>query len=309
MNQKNNDRLEASIKAFEDQLNKKVMSLHSEVPDTLYHYTTPEGLLGILSSDSIRFSNVKFLNDESELVHARQIISYIINKKKNDYKDELFVDILNRVFNFYDGIFDPYIACFSENGDLLSQWRGYAAGGMGYSIGFKGKEIGSYFDVLLRKVEYDLDKQINIITETLDGMYSLFINIKDSDETVEKNDLIEQFVISLAYQFADYMLWFKHPTFSEEKEWRAIRFHHSYLWDSVDYSSLEFKIITGRVVPYMTLKASGSNGNIIKKLPITKIIHGPTLNPDLTKQSLDLIIKKFGFNDVIIDGSTVPLRL
>jgi hypothetical protein len=33
------------------------------------------------------------------------------------------------------------IGCFSLNGDLLGQWRAYADGGRGFSIGFSPKQV------------------------------------------------------------------------------------------------------------------------------------------------------------------------
>jgi hypothetical protein len=34
-----------------------------------------------------------------------------------------------------------FMACFCENGDLLSQWRGYGSLGGGFSLGFKAKQL------------------------------------------------------------------------------------------------------------------------------------------------------------------------
>ena len=46
------------------------------------------------------------------------------------------------MLNYYEKDDDEYIACFCENGDLLSQWRGYGAIGNGYALGFAAKHVG-----------------------------------------------------------------------------------------------------------------------------------------------------------------------
>jgi hypothetical protein len=40
-------------------------------PQTLYHYTTREGLLGILCSGTVWTTNIRFLNDASEYTYAQ----------------------------------------------------------------------------------------------------------------------------------------------------------------------------------------------------------------------------------------------
>jgi hypothetical protein len=59
--------------------------------------------------------------------------------------------------------------CLSEDGDLLSQWRGYADDGRGVAIGFESSFFSNLidsmpdrfkgFDLLFAKVKYDLEEQ------------------------------------------------------------------------------------------------------------------------------------------------------
>jgi hypothetical protein len=54
----------------------------------LFHYTTSEGLKGILESRSFRCTDANFLNDSLEIKYGNKIISDILNghlrKEKND---------------------------------------------------------------------------------------------------------------------------------------------------------------------------------------------------------------------------------
>src|SRR6516164_4036522 len=47
---------------------------HDQRPPTLYHYTTAQGLLGIMESNRLWATNVRFLNDPSEIDYAICII-------------------------------------------------------------------------------------------------------------------------------------------------------------------------------------------------------------------------------------------
>ena len=44
-------------------------------PDILYHYTSAEGLLGIVWTREIWSTNVLYLNDTSELSHATEVLA------------------------------------------------------------------------------------------------------------------------------------------------------------------------------------------------------------------------------------------
>jgi len=111
----------------------------------LYHYTSLEGLLGIIESKSIWATNVLYLNDASELNYALKLLS----DEVNDIKGEIPLDANwlaklsffdNLILNIDEIILHPlnfgfFICSFSEEKDLLSQWRGYCPGGIGFSVG------------------------------------------------------------------------------------------------------------------------------------------------------------------------------
>ncbi len=136
------------------------VSGHPAVEDCLFHYTSAVGLTGILKQQCIRATDSAFLNDSLEISfgaiavqrHLDNWIREIELTPPTSGSDEwhrlqhlyAVVDILEK-FNdveecapttvptqLLDGA--TYVACFTEQPDQLSQWRGY--GGQGYSIGF-----------------------------------------------------------------------------------------------------------------------------------------------------------------------------
>ena len=74
-------------------------------------------------------------------------------------------------FSFYES--DTFIACFSEEADLLSQWRGYAQDGTGVFIGFS-KKVLSTLEVehytAFKKVTYGKSEQSEYIESIVSNL-------------------------------------------------------------------------------------------------------------------------------------------
>jgi len=96
-------------------------------------------LLNIISTRKLWATNVKFLNDSHETQYGHKIVKQIITKLLENEKSEEIIKVLKltqHLLTIDDGITNTYIVCFSEKGDLLSQWKGYANQEEGVSIGF-----------------------------------------------------------------------------------------------------------------------------------------------------------------------------
>jgi hypothetical protein len=150
------------------------MSAHGVEPTTLYHYTNAAGLLGILKPSfssweddntnlvpqltkaaQLRASDVRYMNDSQELKFGAR---YFAPRLAQAATDESLPDDTRRAceglaaFFLKADVFDwalrCFAACFCDNGDLLSQWRGYArgAGGGGYAIGFNREALAFGLD-------------------------------------------------------------------------------------------------------------------------------------------------------------------
>ncbi len=117
------------------------------LPELLYHYTTQEGLLGILEKDCIWATHYRYLNDASE----GQIVSKLLNDElTNRNCDECDEGVRSQGETIISEITsqDVYATSFSEEGNLLSQWRAYSGNSGGYSIGFSPnylEAIGKHF--------------------------------------------------------------------------------------------------------------------------------------------------------------------
>src|SRR5262245_24599401 len=172
-------------------------ALHHHPPATLYHYTTADGLLGIFQSRQLWATNVRFMNDTSELAYAFDLIRSVfgelahgISRRRNpkmlralESSERALMDMLN------DAEHDTkhFAVSFCEDGNLLSQWRGYGQLGNGFALGLSTPHLGAFaaqllphlpidsqrLAVFLRKALYDPVQQRTLLSNWLHAAVDL----------------------------------------------------------------------------------------------------------------------------------------
>ncbi|HSL78822.1 MAG TPA: hypothetical protein VK877_04105 [Pseudolabrys sp.] len=108
--------------------------------DVLYHYCSTSAFHAIVEAAAIRLSSLSLANDTLE----GKIVSTAIERLA--FRDKLDAPVraeLSRAIQALEKILDNLGFCLSEEGDLLSQWRGYAADATGVSIGNDTASTGS----------------------------------------------------------------------------------------------------------------------------------------------------------------------
>ena len=289
-------------------------SYHKSPPQTLYHYTTAAGLIGLLQSNRVWASHAGFLNDASEVVYAQRLVAGVLDQRASGISDEIGAEFFRRAQRMAEptsGYREFYVACFCEDGDLLSQWRAYGSAGGGYSIGFASHEIGMRWQLLpeffLRRVLYEEDVQVDLVTKVVDRTLKTLLSSVGGQSLEEANSTIAAALMFLDDHLAEYLFTFKSSTFAEEKEWRAVLNLYSFERDD-RLSKLEFRNSNGLAVPYFALDLSPSAGVNTDRLPITSVRFGPTLHPDLAERSLQMVLRRHRYSFAQVFRSNVPLR-
>jgi hypothetical protein len=121
----------------------------TQIPDEVWHYTTVAGLEGMLSSGKVWATDVRFTNDKTEFIHAREVIEEYLTSVKTNESDFMFpAEELSRMLYkaFDQGALSSnennvYVASFSAADDLKSQWVEYADNCRGVSIAFDLRNI------------------------------------------------------------------------------------------------------------------------------------------------------------------------
>jgi len=299
-------------------------SYHNKpLPDTVFHYTSLDGLIGIVESQSLYASNLYYLNDRKEYQHGIDLILEILPKLKTN---PTWTSILAKVENNLD-LFkksERYVTCFSSNGDSLSQWRAYGYDGRGISIGFKREHIeDSCFSQHIHSsmILYDQSAQKYNLRKQISSILTYFDDIKNG---IDWGDFDSDFLIAesligfLEKQIAIY----KHPSFQDEEEYR-LEYELDGNINKHDDEKLRFRSSSNNlIVPYIKLTCEYQEflrnkekekmyepNHMIKNLPIEQIIIGPSLEFSPLENSIKLLLTKSGYGEIPILASQVPYRI
>lgn len=190
-----------------------------------YYYCSINTFLNIIKNREIYLSDPLKMNDSSE-------IKWYLNKLNEEQKirpDSIFNAMKKRSgleFSFEElkdtlesyGQNSIYISCFSEEPDLLSQWRAYADDGRGVAIGFTLENLVEYDNFFLEKIIYTDEVVYDSLENDVEVVADQISTIVSENKITSKNDKIQILIQELVPVLAKY----KNPAFQEEKELRLI---------------------------------------------------------------------------------------
>ena len=240
------------------------------VPTKIYHYTTLEGLQGIISSNYIRHPDIRYLNDSQEVYDS---IKYIKELRPSPAPD------------FEKGIKEmphiAYVASFTEVDDSYPHWGLYAQNGQGIAMEFSVSGETNPMNPFIRII-YDDNKKREIVKKI----------------DIDFHDNYPEWVIALSL----FSCFTKNNHFEVEKEIRSFVLVEK----EEDYdNTLHFATKKNTIVPYVNPLELTIN----YKLPeITKIIIGPTANEETIENGIKKFLRKNNLGHVPIVKSEVPYR-
>jgi hypothetical protein len=113
--------------------------------DEVWHYTSADGLIGMLKSGEIWSTQVTCLNDTLEMRYFINLVHDAVKTlraKTTDADLSILFRIADERLTSSDlSTVANFVACFSEVEDDLAQWRGYGGGECGYAVGFQSQGI------------------------------------------------------------------------------------------------------------------------------------------------------------------------
>ncbi|MFA9176199.1 DUF2971 domain-containing protein [Klebsiella variicola] len=283
----------------------------------LYHYTSLEGLYGILRSNSMWATHLSYLNDINEFLHGFECIREAIpilegNGKIHQTWFSAFTDYMLKIQDISE--LDYYITCFCMHDDLLSQWRGYSKSKQGVCLEFDELSIqcffasrefekiksddGNYYDharfkFSCKKVEYIGQKDgVHAATYLEKNICEQLLIIDDfKDNERARNGVIRNIL-------NHHIPILKNIAFKEEGEYRMIAY------ELRDPDEVHYRHNDKYFIPYMRLRHSDETKNI----PIKKITIGPSSNAELTRKSILSLLRSIGRPDIQVTLSKIPYR-
>jgi Protein of unknown function (DUF2971) len=288
----------------------KQIAIESEVKEPLYHYTSMQGMLGIISKEEMWFTNIFHLNDPSELGYGIKICLQILSENAENafsYKQR-FRDWMKHLLVKAGGeIFSFYVASFSAHKNDLGQWRAYADDGRGVAIGFApplfsvetNSEKIAATEVtertLIGRVNYDREQNIHRVREAINKALQAF-SVASFQTHEESREFIEELAREVASAMFFYSITAKHSAYEHEKETRLMLINDCHTLNQ--YAKM--RIRGSQLVPYICSKWA-----VRSRAAISEVIVGPAA-ADLASNSVRTFLASQSLAAVTVGQSTIP---
>lgn len=244
--------------------------------ELIFHYCDPNAFFGIVRTRKLWFSDVFSMNDNMEMHWGYEIFERAASELLKVASKEFFDEVDKRIIFTSENAL-PLVASFSLDGDVLSQWRAYAADGRGFALGFAAEEMTN-LPVMPLRVLYDEQRQI-------EEMKVVLMSFLEAEK--KKNFSYDREFSKKCYLFAMSSCALKNPAFVEEKEIRLAHMVH-FVRDASGISirsaggtawgrdskpaEIAFRMKVEIPVPHVEIDFS--NGGKVN--PLRKVILGPT---------------------------------
>jgi hypothetical protein len=300
------------------------LSIEQSESNYLYHYTSNIGLMGIIEKNCLWVSRADFLNDSLEIAYLKEILHFIINEIENSFEGivdkrdstgsilKYIIAQLKSALKRYPNLYLQYakqtfILSLSENNDSLTLFSNYSNGD-GYNIGFNREDLSIESGDIVQagKVRYNREDQENIIyNDIVDNYEFLIARLSNRSKPPEDSEIsieIRKYLNLINYKLLNYSMFFKHPTFYQEEEFRIV-----FMIDEQDeHRRINFRAFNSIIIPYIEIKLKS-------RFPIEFITIGPKNNLDIAQKGVELFLSYNGYKiapppEVSILKSEIPLR-
>ena len=271
-------------------------------PTTVYHYTSLEGFVGIVSSRSVWMTEFAYLNDRREVRYGLDLLLETVNALLEIAPDANVRDLLSTWKEKLGGAKNRIcIASFSGDDDSLSQWRAYGP----IAVGFPVRSLSLHVDQgRLQPVDYDLTSQKKLVEIYVHHLVSTFQadlqgnRLERIPHVYHKLDLLVELAV-----------FFKDPAFRAENEYRLTYIDLPEIFESMGIKSpaRSFRAVRGRLVPYVPSTQVRLSEHRDFPLEISEVVLGPETD-DLLEQGVREFLDENGLKQVQVRRSRVPLR-
>ena len=300
------------------------------VAASVYHYTSVEGLKGILRNREIFFTDAQFLNDYTERININDELTKFWHY--SDYDKEFYKLIKNiRIKSYEDNqneIFGKevteeqkryFVLSASMNEDSLSMWKYYAKNGTynGYNLDlFIPALVDEWIDaetgVVVESglVIYDPNEKLEKIHCMVEKLYEYWCTYERSEEINSK--IIREYTAWISYA----SLFFKNECFASEDEMRFVAIApknklQNLFYEKEDGTKIkmyDFRNVNGVIIPYIKMPLFG--WHISENWITSNIRVGPCMDYEQRKNGIVQLVDslEYSFNELNVRKSEIPLR-
>jgi len=296
-----------------------------------YHYTSPEGLMGILRNKHIFFTDCQFLNDYQERLEINNELDYFWTTNRRDY-DKEFCNLLKCIkiseyedvdFTYIEGEEDSvscryFVMSASNNKDSLNMWKYYAKNGS-----YNGYNVGLFVPAL---DDEWIDRETGVAVESGDVIYSsaekqkkIFLEVEKIYEVWCKYKRNEKLDLKISRDFKAWIsyasIFFKNECFASEEEFRFVAIAPRnklntlfYMDGQKNIKMYDFRIVNGVATPYLKMPFCCYNPEecwVIDGIGIAPTQHYEQIVNSIAQLTKSLDYKLHNFN---VRKSEIPLR-
>lgn len=286
--------------------------------DTLYHYCSTSAFHSIVNNKVLWLSSLTQSNDYMEGKLVATAITRLATQDGLGTEDirrlQMLIEVLEKTvvaFGF----------CLSEAGDLLSQWRGYAADATGVAIGFSKEYLvwlseqsrsGMNSSFSIEQVRYDRCGQDELVSPAYAEYKRLLhsnifkapgrtglLDLRSDEEVRRDDDSINNgYELLFASQLAliPKLFLLKSAAFSEELEWRLLAPQFKAIGGEFSYRAGDSQII-----PYRSYDLCE-----LQRLPIKEVVLGP--KHKTPAHVVSDFLRSCGFGSVVVRQSEATYR-
>jgi hypothetical protein len=261
---------------------------------------------------SLYSTQLSCLNDSTELRYASKHFQNALRATRGGITSTgLAADLLDGALEYFKedpdapfqaGVFH-FVACFSEDRDDLGQWRGYGTGENGYAIGFKAADLVGVRDAILIRVNYDSALHERLARRIVDEMVRFF------DEAIRKYAPADpvafgtEFLGACDEAIVHVAPSVKDPGFKGERECRIVKTFHI-----DELSQLKFIQKSTMMTRHLPIKPPAGNAFTPYRLPIAEVIVGPCRHPQVSRISVDTLLRQKGYPSGLVSISKIPYQ-
>jgi hypothetical protein len=196
-----------------------------------------------------------------------------------------------------------FVTCLSEEKDDLSQWRAYGGGENGYAIGFKAGHLWGCPNSMLARINYDSDLHRKLAQKAAEKALEFFLA---GIEKFAPSDVAEwgrEFLDAWNGAITMVAPLIKDSAFTKEKECRIVK---GFVQD--DLAHLKFVQKNSLMSRHLPIQPGPRPSSDAYRLPIAEVMVGPCRHPQISRTSVDTLLRQKGYGPNLVSISAVPLQ-
>jgi hypothetical protein len=274
------------------------VTVDHSLPELLHHYTDHDGLIGIIESGALWATHIDYLNDETEIRYVRDLMGALAERIRQEFGDDWAAGVVCdavAALAISELSPDTFVASLCDDGDNLSQWRGYGT----YAVGVDRETlfaVANAQNAHLIRLMYEKGEQESHLETVLRDA----VPIVAGSDPGNAPPAMQQLLL-LGYGFVLSMLSVKNPYFRDEREWRLDRV----ILPALAEAQTRVRTLRGVETPYERIVLIDK---VTGETPIVEVVLGPRARSDESVAEVRELLDRNRLQSVSIRKSMAPLR-